>query len=129
MRSGVTSRGGGGPNSVGRVGGGLSAVDQASSSEPHPLVVQARQLEAAGDHLKAVEQYLKVTPDGLDEGDSASPVDLCEHVWVHAADLATKFLAPANSAKVTELVASRLARLQVALLRITSVFSAVHMGS
>uniref|UniRef100_A0A0X3PJC6 Intraflagellar transport protein 172 homolog n=1 Tax=Schistocephalus solidus TaxID=70667 RepID=A0A0X3PJC6_SCHSO len=78
----------------------------------NPLLNHARQLEAHGEHLKAVEQYLKLTPELLGESESAHPLDTCEHVWVHAVNLATKFLAPDNAVKVTELVASRLTRLQ-----------------
>lgn len=124
LRSGITGQ----VNSVGAnmhtLRGGVRAATShgesadsisIASSASNPLLNQARQLESQGDHLKAVEQYLKITPDLLDDGGDASsnhPIDACENVWVHAANLATKFLAPENSAKVTELVASRLTRLQ-----------------
>lgn len=97
----------------GCVGGGVGGV--AADGPINPLLGSARQMEANGDHLKAVEQYLKITPDLLSEGDTAlaHPIEACENIWVHAVNLATKFLAPENSLKVTELVGSRLTRLQV----------------
>ncbi|CUT99105.1 intraflagellar transport protein 172 [Echinococcus multilocularis] len=112
-----------GANSIGaRRSHGLATCAQSSGST-YPLIVTARQLEASGEYLKAVEHYLKVTPDllsetegGGGEGESAATlahsVETCENLWVHAANLATKFLTPENSAQVTELVATRLARLQ-----------------
>lgn len=113
-----------GANSVAARGSHSLATSLQSSGSTHPLIASARQLEGTGEYLKAVEQYLKVTPDllsesggGGGEGESAATlvhsVETCENLWVHAANLAMKFLTPENSAQVTELVASKLARLQV----------------
>ncbi|VDD80059.1 unnamed protein product [Mesocestoides corti] len=109
--TGARRRTGGPTNSVTSMSGECSSPPDNSMN---PLISMARQMETSGDYLGAVEQYLKIMPDLLSEGESAltHPVEACEHIWVHAANLAMKFLAPESSAKVTELVASRLVRLQ-----------------
>lgn len=117
-------------NSVGTRGFQYTKI---SGSFSHPLLTKARQLEASGEYLKAVEHYLKVTPDliaesegrgsgcNMGEGECSATMsntaETCENIWVHAANLAGKFLTSENSTQVTELVASRLARLQVTFLR------------
>ncbi|KAL5965213.1 hypothetical protein TSMEX_007033 [Taenia solium] len=112
-----------GANSISARGSHGLAASVHSSGSTNPLIASARQFEGNGEYLKAVEHYLKVTPDllsecggGAGEGESAATlahsVETCENLWVHAANLAMKFLTPENSAQVTELVASKLARLQ-----------------
>ncbi|VDM16004.1 unnamed protein product [Hydatigera taeniaeformis] len=112
-----------GANSVRARGLQSLPISRQSGGSTHPLIASARQLEGNGEYLKAVEHYLKVTPDllseggdGGGEGESAAAlthsVETCESLWVHAANLAMKFLTPENSVQVTELVASKLARLQ-----------------
>ncbi|THD25249.1 Intraflagellar transport protein [Fasciola hepatica] len=91
---------------------------QSADSSPSELgtitntnLLQARELESHGEYLRAVECYLKVHPDSLssenpDHSDLAA--DVCQHAWLHAANLAVKFLPSDSAAKVAELVASRL---------------------
>ena len=94
-----------------------------------PLLASARQFESSGEYLKAVECYLKVTPSvlaehqnddaaaggggGGSEPENTANLETCESLWVHASNLAMKFLQPESATQITELVASRLSRFQV----------------
>ncbi|VDP85645.1 unnamed protein product [Echinostoma caproni] len=82
-----------------------------SGASTNAFLLQARELESHGEYLRAVEYYLKVHPDSVnadvtDRGSLTS--DVCQHAWLHAANLAVKFLPSDSAAKVAELVASRL---------------------
>ncbi|KER27764.1 hypothetical protein T265_05253 [Opisthorchis viverrini] len=83
-------------------------------SEPS-ATTNARELEARGEYLRAVEYYLKLQPNlEGDEGEECSgiPVSVCQHAWLHAANLAVKFLPSDSASKVAELVASRLVNIK-----------------
>ncbi|CAH8637155.1 unnamed protein product [Heterobilharzia americana] len=93
-----------------------SAMDDISSRSANPYFIQARDFESRSEYLRAIECYLKLVPsknsaDTLDES-SCLPPDICEHAWLHAANLAVKFLPAESSVKVAELVASRLVSIQ-----------------
>ncbi|KAF5402479.1 Intraflagellar transport protein [Paragonimus heterotremus] len=75
--------------------------------------LQARELESRGEYLRAVECYLKLQPESSSTASSEEtaggiPAEICQHAWLHAANLAVKFLPSDSAAKVAELVASRL---------------------
>ncbi|CAH8497562.1 unnamed protein product [Dicrocoelium dendriticum] len=76
--------------------------------------LQARELEARGEYLRAVEFYLKLQPESgtAEDEDTQIPSEICQHAWLHAANLAVKFLPSESAAKVAELVASRLASIK-----------------
>ncbi|CAL8090514.1 unnamed protein product [Calicophoron daubneyi] len=94
------------------IGRKISLSKDSGKLEPrNAYFLQARELEARGEYLRAVEFYLKLSPDSDDSGneDSGSlPAEVCQHAWLHAANLAVKFLPCDSSSKVAELVASRL---------------------
>ncbi|CAL1585627.1 unnamed protein product [Knipowitschia caucasica] len=66
------------------------------------LLEQAREWEAAGEHLRAVDCYLKVNDESK----------LQEKCWMKAAELSIKFLSPEKAVEVVKLVGPRLARLR-----------------
>ncbi|VDP58316.1 unnamed protein product [Schistosoma mattheei] len=89
------------------------------NSTTNTYFIQARNYESNGEYLRAVEYYLKITPNtnSVDNNSNDSikqsiTPELCENAWLHAASLAVKFLPTDSSVKVTELVASRLASIQ-----------------
>ncbi|CAH8629630.1 unnamed protein product [Schistosoma margrebowiei] len=96
-----------------------SAINELKNSTTNTYFIQARNYESNGEYLRAVEYYLKITPNtnSIDNNSNDSikqsiTPELCEHAWLHAASLAVKFLPTESSVKVTELVASRLASIQ-----------------
>lgn len=115
-----------GAMSTGVLTSSSSIHSRGASLSKLPLIASARLFEAKEEYLTAVEHYLKVTPDllyeaegggasgggeGVSEASMNHCVEACESLWMHAANLAVKFLTPENSAQIAELVASRLARL------------------
>lgn len=97
-----------------------SAINELKNSTTNTYFIQARNYESNGEYLRAVEYYLKITPNtnSMDNNPNDSikqsiTPELCENAWLHAVSLAVKFLPTDSSVKVTELVASRLASIQV----------------
>ncbi|CAH8646361.1 unnamed protein product [Schistosoma rodhaini] len=86
----------------------ISTMNELTNSITNNYFLQAKNYESNGEYLRAVESYLKITPN---TNDSITP-ELCEHAWLHATNLAVKFLPTESSVKVTELVASRLASIE-----------------
>ncbi|PAA52772.1 hypothetical protein BOX15_Mlig006435g1 [Macrostomum lignano] len=66
------------------------------------LIREAKQYEASGNHLKAVEMYLKLTTDVTNDE------SMLAGAWRKAADLAVKFLSADKHEKVVDIVANRL---------------------
>nr|CAH8871752.1 unnamed protein product [Trichobilharzia regenti] len=92
-----------------------SVIDDISSKSTNAYFLQARDFESRGEYLRAVEYYLKLIPSANSSNSdelSDLPTDVCEHAWLHAANLAVKFLPAESSVKVAELVASRLVSIQ-----------------
>ncbi|CAH8560325.1 unnamed protein product [Schistosoma turkestanicum] len=102
----------------------LTAIDELIDTSTNTYILQARNYESHGEYLRAIENYLKITPNtnSVDNNNNQNTTDsmmkqpltleLCERAWMHAVNLAVKFLPPESSAKVTELVASRLISFQ-----------------
>lgn len=81
-------------------------------------LLQAREIESRGEYLRAIECYLKIRPDSISEesaDNNSLTAEMCQHAWLHAANLAVKFLPSDSSAKVAELVASRLVTIGVSV--------------
>ncbi|CAI2733336.1 unnamed protein product [Schistosoma spindalis] len=96
-----------------------SIINELKHSSTNTYFIQAKNYESNGEYLHAIEYYLKITPNtnSIDNHSNDSikqsiTSELCEHVWLHAASLAVKFLPTESSIKVTELVASRLTSIQ-----------------
>ncbi|KAH9500287.1 hypothetical protein Btru_073626 [Bulinus truncatus] len=70
------------------------------------IVRQAREWEASGEHQRAVECYLRVTPDMVPD------VKIVEKCLMKAGDIAIKFLDNQKAQKVVELVGPRLAEVK-----------------
>lgn len=69
------------------------------------IVGQAREWEASGEYARAVECYMKVTPNII------SDQNVLEKCWMKAGDLAIKFLGPQKAQVVVEMVGPRLAEI------------------
>ncbi|KAK3767076.1 hypothetical protein RRG08_017951 [Elysia crispata] len=81
------------------------AVDR-SGSGAEALVRQAREWEASGEHQRAVECYLKVTPDMVPDS------KIVEKCLVKAGDIAIKFLDNQKAQMIVEVVGPRLAQIK-----------------
>ena len=69
------------------------------------LVEQAGRWEAAGEHAKAVEAFVKVAPGGQVDREAAV------RCWLRACDLAQKFLSEHRAQGVAQVVGPRLVEL------------------
>ncbi|XP_012943117.1 intraflagellar transport protein 172 homolog isoform X1 [Aplysia californica] len=75
----------------------------AGGSGAEAIVRQAREWEASGEHQRAVECYLKVTPDMVPD------VKIVEKCLMKAGDIAIKFLDNQKAQTVVEMVGPKLA--------------------
>ncbi|RTG85468.1 intraflagellar transport protein 172 [Schistosoma bovis] len=76
-----------------------SAINELKNSTTNTYFIQARNYESNGEYLRAVEYYLKITPNtnSVDNNSNDSikqsiTPELCENAWLHAVSLAVKFL-------------------------------------
>jgi hypothetical protein len=69
------------------------------------LVEQAGRWEAAGEHAKAVEAFVRVAPGGQVDREAAA------RCWLRACDLAHKFLSEHRAQGVAQVVGPRLVEL------------------
>ncbi|RUS80517.1 hypothetical protein EGW08_011738 [Elysia chlorotica] len=87
---------------VDRSGSGV----QGGGGGAEALVRQAREWEASGEHQRAVECYLKVTPDMVPDS------KIVEKCLVKAGDIAIKFLDNQKAQMIVEVVGPKLAQIK-----------------
>ncbi|OWF38575.1 intraflagellar transport protein 172 homolog [Mizuhopecten yessoensis] len=77
-----------------------------STKGAESMVQQAREWESSGEYARAIECYLKVTPQLI------SDLNVVEKCWLKAGELAIKFLGQSKAQTVVEIVAPKLAEMR-----------------